>query len=221
MPPVAQLDDISTASFSVGGLSKDSSEGTGRRVQRRRSVGFSGEAVVVHEVDKVSNEIQHDVWFTKDEYDIIKARNSLIVKMKKAGQFKESEDHTFRGLEHKLKSGFKARRAAKYNALNAVLEAQEHQIRKGEDFPELIREAYLEIAKQARELALEIGEQDAFSARGVIPSPHANPACEEETKEASDCEPDNDDNTITSEASQMIRKRAIQRVFGRNRRRSL
>lgn len=72
-----------------------------------------------------------------------------------------SPEHSFRGLEHKLQSGFKQRSANKYNALNAVLEEQDRQYARGRVDDENIAQKYHRAAMNARELAFYLGLKDA------------------------------------------------------------
>jgi hypothetical protein len=135
-----------------------------------------------------TEEEQEEVWYNRDEYDIIKARNALIVQMMKGGTFEESEEHTFRGLEHKLKEGYKKRRANKFNALNAVLEEQDSQYAKGRTDPDSIAEAYRLVSLDAKEKAFLLGSRDAedsycfdeaslsfSSSSSPLPSPKRSP----------------------------------------------
>lgn len=125
----------------------------------------------VFEYDGPTEEEQVEVWYSRDEYDIIKARNNLIIKMMKGGTFKESDEHTFRGLEHKLKDGFKRRRANKFNALNAVLEEQDTQFAKGRADPDSIAEAYRLVSLSAKETAFLLGSRDAEESYCYAASP--------------------------------------------------
>jgi hypothetical protein len=211
MPPVAQLDEYSAASFSVGGCVKSSKDLV------RPSVEFNDAAFVVHEFEKISRELQNEIWYNRDEYQIIKARNSLIVKMAKAQQFEESSDHTFRGLEHKLKTCFKERRANKFNALNAVLDAQE-QLRSGVSGPESIALAYSLVARHAKEVALDVGMRDSVAARESRKVTDISRIVEavEETERG------DDDSTVVSDTSYRSKtSNRIRRMFRGNRRRSL
>jgi len=77
MPPVAMYDDVSTASFGVHDDAKENQQSPElspppvRKVQRRRSVGF----VPDHEVQEFeAEEMPEAIWYTRDEYDIIKVR---------------------------------------------------------------------------------------------------------------------------------------------------
>jgi hypothetical protein len=111
------------------------------------------------DVDQEKKRI-NPIWYTRDEYDIIKARNSLIVKMMKTGNFDESRDHSFRGLEHKLRAGFKQRRSNKFAALNAVLEEQDRQVSHGINDQGIIAEAYRLSTLGAKETAFLVACRD-------------------------------------------------------------
>jgi len=160
MPPVALYDDMTTSSFSVGKENKGEPEPLLKTLRRRHRVVFQGENVI-QEFPRIDAECKKDVWFCRDEYEVIKARNSLLVKMMKKGSFEEGDDHTFRGLEHKLKAVFRQRRANKFNALNAVLEEQDRQFNIGTNEPEAIAVRYRRASMNARENAFAIGLKDA------------------------------------------------------------
>jgi hypothetical protein len=152
-------DELSSSSFSVKDFKKPEDTGTRPKMRRRHSVDFtSGHKVL--EIDKPDQELKEEIWYSREEYDIIKARNSLIVKMMKTGSFRESDEHTFRGLEHKLKDGFKQRRSNKFAALNAVLEEQDRQMNRSLTKPDVIAEAYRRVSLNARETAFAIGLKD-------------------------------------------------------------
>ena len=77
----------------------------------------------------------------------------------KTGQFREGE-HSFRGLEHKLREGYHQRRANKFNGLNAVLEEQDRQYAMGMTRPEAIAEKYRRVSLNAMETAFVVGMRD-------------------------------------------------------------
>lgn len=161
MPPVLALtDDASTASFSVQDAKQKQSQVPRRAMQRRHSVDFACSHKIV-EFDKADVEDKEEIWYSRDEYDIIKARNRLLVKMKKTGNFEETDEHSFRGLEHKLKEGFSQRRSNKFNALNVVLEEQDRQYSRGLINAENIANKYERVAIDARENAFFLGLRDA------------------------------------------------------------
>jgi hypothetical protein len=151
--------ELSSSSFSVKDAKKPQDTGPKHKMRRRHSVDFiSGHKVL--EIDKPDEDIKQTIWYNREEYDIIKARNSLIVKMMKTGSFRESDEHTFRGLEHKLKDGFKQRRSNKFAALNAVLEEQDRQMSRSLTNPDVIAAAYSRVSLNARETAFAIGLTD-------------------------------------------------------------
>jgi hypothetical protein len=159
MTPDGIHDEQSSSSFSVKSARKSEVNGGKTKMRRRHSVDFkSGHEVL--EIDKPEEDMKEEIWYSRDEYDIIKARNSLIVKMMKTGSFIESEEHSFRGLEHKLRDGFKQRRSNKFAALNAVLEEQDRQFNRNLSNPEVIAEAYRSISSNAKETAFAIGQSD-------------------------------------------------------------
>jgi hypothetical protein len=147
----------------------------GKMPEGRCSVDFVDQAEFhVLEFEMYDDDERDLVWYTREEYDIIKARNSLIIKMMKAGTFEESNEHSFRGLEHKLKDGFKKRRHHKFAALNAVLEEQDKQYNKSSIDQEIIASAYREVAFSAREAAYENACRDiegSYSYTGTMPTP--------------------------------------------------
>jgi len=159
MPPVAIQDECSS-SFSVADKKHTSED---RKMRRRHSVDFIN-GHEAFEFEKPESQDAEEIWYTREEYDIMKARNSLIVKMMKSGSFRETDDHSFRGLEHKLKDGFKQRRSNKFGALNAVLEEQDRQFNRSFSNPDIIAEAYRRVSLNAKECAFVIGQHDAEQA---------------------------------------------------------
>ena len=219
MPPVARLEDhFAAATFSVGSVG-DYEKGLVGFPESRARVTFDDDSLVVHEIECIVGDEQKDVWYSREEFDIIKARNSLIVRMMKGGQFQESPDHTFRGLEHKIKERHQERRQNKFNALNAVLEEQDRQFRRRLNFPELIKDRYIEATQRARQSALAVGHWDAVAVKGKIPKKSTRKTlCE--TLEPTLRVEDEDDCTLASDASRLKRIAGIRRIFGANRRRT-
>ena len=181
MPPVAaELDDMSTnASFCVlndVNTAKVTCDAIAprRALSRSCSVDFVGESRVI-EVEKPGEGEREHIWYTRDEYEIIKARNSLIVKMMQKGSFVENDEHSFRGLEHKLKSGFKQRRDNKFAALNSVLEEQDRQYAIGHRDYGNIAQKYEQAVMNAKECAFFLGIKDHEQSYAYQPSFPENP----------------------------------------------
>ena len=160
----ANDDDYSAATFSVS-ISASACASVKpsclvkTRTQRRHSLTFGDDKVV--EFDRAEDASHDDIWYSKEEYDIIKARNRVLVKMKKSGKFEESDEHSFRGLEHKLKDENEKRKTFKFNALNAVLEEQDRQYNRGLKDSDDIARRYRETAKTAQESAIVAALKDA------------------------------------------------------------
>ena len=178
---------------------------SGGKIRRRHSVDFkpADQEVEVQDFEKLGEDARTLCWYSRDEYDIIKARNSLIVKMMKTGHFRESDEHSFRGLEHKLKQGFKQRRANKFNALSAVLEEQDRQMAIGIVEPETIAKKYRRVSLNAAETAFVIGVRDAEESLSYRPSQPVEDAYSDITPsvQCDDCYDGNDADIIASEDS--------------------
>jgi hypothetical protein len=159
MPPPYE-DDYSAASFSVSACTSVKPSCLAKKGARRRhSLTFGDNNV--YEFDRADDASHEDIWYTKEEYEIIKARNRVLVKMKKSGKFEESDEHSFRGLEHKLKDGNEKRKSFKFDALNAVLEEQDRQYNRGLKDAEDIARRYRETASAAQETAIIAALKDA------------------------------------------------------------
>lgn len=158
MPSIPMHDETSTASFSV--MESKPYASVNNPLSSSHRVEFAS-SHIVNIFDKVDDDVKHEIWYTIEEYDIIKARNSLIVKMMKTGNFDESEDHSFRGLEHKLKDGYKRRRANKFNGLNSVLEEQDRQYARNIKDESLIADMYKRVTQNSRESSFLLGLKDS------------------------------------------------------------
>ncbi|CAB9526577.1 expressed unknown protein [Seminavis robusta] len=136
----------------------------GLKTRRRRraeniSVKFS-EDIQSEEVEHLDDLPGDEIWYSPEEYGEIKARNTYIVRLIKAGNFTEDDDFSCRGLEHKLKEVFRQRRANKFNALNAVLEEQDRQITRGIVDDKLISAVYQTVSVRCQESANTIAFRD-------------------------------------------------------------
>ena len=159
MPPTYD-DDYSAATFSVSACTSAKPSCLAKKGTRRRhSLTFGDNNVF--EIDRADDASHEDIWYSKEEYEIIKARNRVLVKMKRSGKFEESDEHSFRGLEHKLKDGNEQRKAYKFDALNAVLEEQDRQYNRGLKDAEDIARRYRETASAAQETAIITALKDA------------------------------------------------------------
>jgi hypothetical protein len=161
MPPLTctQLDDASESSF----LSWEECV----PAKAIRSVCFNDDATVVHEFERVADQDREKMWFTKDEYTIINVRDYLISKLVTAGSFRETEEHTSRGIEKRsLEKGVGRKSRAK--VVNAVLDEQDYQFERGLNAPGLIAKVYILASLRARvEDPVLRGRRDAAEASAL------------------------------------------------------
>jgi hypothetical protein len=216
------VDEISTISVKDGKMKPNNDT----KLRRRHSVDFLLEHKEIE--FEMLDELERPVyWYTQEEYDYIRSINSTIVRMKKYGSFEESEDHTFRGLEHKLKEGFTIRRENKFNALNAVLEEQDRQYSRGQNKPEIIAEAYKMVSARAKDHAVVNGIKDFESSFGFEESRAAMFHSGGSVKVSADDDDDDvDDNTVLSDIGlpegvvKVKKKKGAKALFKKFRRRS-
>ena len=149
-----------TGAITKSNMAKEHSQNSKSR-RRRRNVDFAADNVT-HEVEHMEDLPGELIWYSQEEYAVIKGRNSEIVKLIKSGEFEENDDYSCRGLEHKLKEIFRQRRANKFNALNAVLEEQDRQINRGGAISDdtLISAAYQTVTVRCAESAHTIACRD-------------------------------------------------------------
>jgi hypothetical protein len=127
------------------------------------SVSFPSEAAVVHEFERISDEERGDIWYTAEEYKFIKLRDYFIIELKKVGTFQESEQHTFRGLERRMKRHLLKKLRA--SAVAAVLLEQRLQKVRLEILPDLIAEVYKEaVGTKLGDIARRYAQRDAQDA---------------------------------------------------------
>jgi hypothetical protein len=199
MPPTCH-DDYSSSSFTVSVCCSTKPSCLAKEgVRRRHSLTFGDDKV--YEIDRTDDESQGEIWYSREEYEIIKARNRVLVKMKKSGKFEESDEHSFRGLEHKLKESSEKRRTHKFDALNAVLEEQDRQYNRGLLNSEDIARRYRERSSEAQEIAITIALKDAEAAfdREIT--------VDSEDYDDDDASVVSDLNTVSSEDTQQKRRR--------------
>jgi hypothetical protein len=141
----------------------------------KSSVHFGG--VVVHEIQE-NMEItpREEIWYSKEEIRCIQLRDSLIVSLIQKGMFKESEEHTVRGLERWIQENDQKRlrkvrglerwiqkRDQKWLrklTIDTVMYEQHRQLAGGKVNPDDIARASTRVTWKSRELALSQGRRD-------------------------------------------------------------
>lgn len=144
----------------VGCLAATATEDTTTATDKRGVHFHELSIAVVYEIDGLTQEEVALAWYTQDDYDIIKARNSLAVKLKKADCFEENDENTFRGLEHRTKPGYSRRRQNKRVAMEAVLDEQDRQREENDWNIEEMRIVYEEASERAVQDAIQLGQKD-------------------------------------------------------------
>ena len=101
------------------------------------------------------------VWFTKEDYDIMRTEARHVIEAMENGTSKLTNVCT-RGLGHKTRDGAYRRKMVILDSICAVLIEQERQRNECCSDEELIRNAYVEISAKNALLALEQGQRDSL-----------------------------------------------------------
>jgi hypothetical protein len=204
MPPAAPLfDEMTSSSFNKNDLYFLEPKKVVERPMLKRAkprVVFH-ERVKIVQFEKLNEYTRGLIWYCKDEYDIIRARNSLIVKMTKSGSMVESDEHSFRGLEHKLKEGYIVRRDNKLRAVSAVMTEQERQREAGLRDLEMLAESSRRVTQPARERAFRMGLEDYKESSAYSPQPFQDDSSESTFAHTKDCDRVYDCPSIASDSS--------------------
>jgi hypothetical protein len=151
MPPVADLEETTQSSHSVGET----------KAKIRRSVTFN-DCPCVEYVYRIPESAHKRIWFSRKECDLMDERNKLVVQLIKVGRFEESEVFTVRGMETKVEE-----RTDLHDALGAALHEQYRQAVSGKISCRRIARASQRASRVHREIALQNGRQDAEEAWGI------------------------------------------------------
>jgi hypothetical protein len=170
MPPLSgptffDLTQSPTCSHNKRHISKRLSSPT----KRSLSVSFDEETEVHYAEPNVelSPEEIENTWYNKGQFQMIKEINLVLVKMMRRGEYEETDDYSFRGLEHRTKEGSEARQDAKERALDILfLELQRQKVEGIED-PEHVAELLNECTAERQQVALQLAKADQ---RAVIGS---------------------------------------------------
>jgi hypothetical protein len=127
----------------------------------KRSVTFADCTYVEH-VDRIPGSAQETIWFSREEYELMNARNELVVELVKVGRFEESEEFTIRGMDTCVEE-----RTDLYDAIAAVMQEQYRQAVSGKISCRRIARASQRASRVHWEFALQNGRQDAEEAWGI------------------------------------------------------
>jgi hypothetical protein len=139
----------------------------------RRCVSFpnddcgSNQLTVVHPIESLDDYTEEEhtqTWFSRREYDDIKASYSyLIHRMRNKEQIAETEITSTRGLEGRSRAGAKARREVQTKSMVSVLAEQQRQRVEGRTDPEALAIVYRQFAYHSLQAAVNMGRRDAHA----------------------------------------------------------
>jgi hypothetical protein len=140
------------------------------------TIRFDLDNIAVHPVERIDDvsQAERDMrWYGKADYDIIKARNNLTVKVMKVGRHNpELFGHCYRGLEHR-QAVIKRRRDSTRNPLfRSILEEQKRQILQNNRNPELLAALSNGYSRMSVDTALKLAMVDAVAAAEFLQEPH-------------------------------------------------
>lgn len=106
-------------------------------------------------------DFRSDLWYNRADYDEIMEDNWDIVDLHREGDFRESDDDTYRGLEPLSQD-----KPYYMSAVFAVIQEQERLIRTGAYCEEKISQASLVMSREDKRIALKHAENDYISVYG-------------------------------------------------------
>ena len=126
--------------------------------KRSKCLAFS-ETTKVHFVELVEEQDRCKVWYSKEEFEFIYVRDKLLLDSVEAGIFKESKDHTLRGLECHLEEPLirERRETAIFTLFQEQYDAKKQGLTVLEELPAL----YKMRTNQSAKCALEAAAKDA------------------------------------------------------------
>mmetsp|Transcript_135402 Transcript_135402/g.191594 ORF Transcript_135402/g.191594 Transcript_135402/m.191594 type:complete len:185 (-) Transcript_135402:69-623(-) len=151
----------STSSFEKPRMEKDNKQEMVQRSERRPStlpgkmISFSKRVKIkkIRSYKLYSDHERDSVWHNEDEYAAIKRGCIVTLKKMMKDGFQENEDFCPRGLEVRTREASAARKEIRALAAQLVFDEQDIQADLGLMNEERIREAYLDISRDAQERA--------------------------------------------------------------------
>ena len=134
-----------------------------------RMVAFSSETKT-YDVTRRSDLDDEDfqlIWYTKDDFKLMKKEYTSIVK-KMAKGFPLAEDEEPRGLEHKTPIGSKKRHKNRLVAIDAVLREQDRQWERNRLDSEFVAELYIQASAHCRLQASIVARNDEEYVNKVV-----------------------------------------------------
>lgn len=121
--------------------------------------------ILVETIDDMTKLEQAAKWYSRGEYDIIRAQNSLTVKLMKIGRENpENFGHCYRGLEYRRKDIKKRRDVNMSRAFSAVFDEQQRQRDEDCVCSEMLATVYEGYTMLSVDSALRAARKDAAEA---------------------------------------------------------
>jgi hypothetical protein len=126
------------------------------------SVSFDEEAEMycVEPNMELSPEEIENTWYNGGQFKMIKKSTLVLVKMMRRGKCEETDEYSFRGLEHRTKEGSEARQDAKERAADVLFLEVRRQKVEGIEDPEHLAELLNECTAERQHVALQLAKAD-------------------------------------------------------------
>ena len=133
-----------------------------RRTTRSHRVRFSSDVDEFPSRIHISDDDISDLWFTKQEYQLMQRSRVFIVRMMASKQVAlDDADMCARGLENMTKAGGRRRRENIQTSIDAVLDEQEHQWQQGQVNLGALARVYTQATRHCAMAAYIAGQRDA------------------------------------------------------------
>jgi hypothetical protein len=163
MPPLSEPSFACAQSPPSSHSRRRVSKGLSALTNLSLSVTF-GEEVKVSYVEPNAKELSpeeiENTWYNAGQFKMIKSITLVLVKMMRKGKVEETDQYSFRGLEHRTKKGSEARRDAKERAVDVLfLEVQRQKV-KGIADPENLAKLLNQCNAERQQVALQLAKLD-------------------------------------------------------------
>lgn len=109
---------------------------------------------------ELSPEEIENTWYNGGQFKMIKKSTLVLVKMMRRGKCEETDEYSFRGLEHRTKEGSEARQDAKERAADVLFLEVRRQKVEGIEDPEHLAELLNECTAERQHVALQLAKAD-------------------------------------------------------------
>jgi hypothetical protein len=165
LPETTKADDETLSTACISPTSSLNSVETPHCLKiRSRSVRFASDADLTMKLPPgadISEDERSALWYTKEEYRLMKRSYSFIVRLMESKQGLDEDEMCFRGLETKTRSGARRRRQNIESSMDAVIWEQERQWEENSFSTIRLAKAYRHDSAQCSMAAYLVGQKDA------------------------------------------------------------